>query len=148
MLLAMTRLGAALLLSVSVLACAVRPALAEAPAAPAGPFSEAEIDKFCIAMTKAAHPTITKPGMLSHSESTKDGVLLVKMQSKYHGGLTNKRYTADSLLHIQLPKKAGDPYEVLKVDFVDVNNPIAPNQKNLKRLLDEMNARFRIDAAK
>jgi len=52
------------------------------------------------------------------------------------------------LLQIRLPKMADDPLEVIGIDFVDNNNKIPPNQKNLKRLMDDMNTRFRIQATK
>jgi hypothetical protein len=51
-------------------------------------------------------------------------------------------------VQVRLPKKLGDPLEVTGIDFVDNNNSVRPNQNNLRRLTGDMNARFRIDAAK
>ena len=137
--------GAAIVLAFATVLSVVTPLLAGREGEP---FSEADVKKFAVAVTKAAHPTGKKAALLKHSVSKKDGSLLIKMELEYYGATSNNRYTADSLLEIRLPKKLEDPFEVARIDFVDKNNSIAPNQKNLKKLIEEMNARFRIEKAK
>lgn len=113
-----------------------------------GSFEEGEVKKLARMITRAAHPTGKNPGLLKHSESESDDIVRLKLHVEYFGATSNNRYTADALLQIQLPKKVGDPLEVKAIDFVDNNNSIASNRKNLQRLMEDLNARFRIDAAK
>lgn len=138
-------------LAVSVLAVAAASQDIIAPPLPDladGQFKQADVKKLAVAITRAAHPTGKDPALLKHSDSKKDGVVRLKMQVEYFGAASKNRYTADALLQIRLPKTADDPFEVTGIDFVDNNNTIPPNRKNLKRLMDDMNARFRIQAAK
>jgi hypothetical protein len=135
--------------SAPLLALAVLGTLMAAPPLSAGgPFKEADVKKIAVDVTKAAHPTGKNATLLKFSESNKEGVLHLKMQVEYRGAISNNRYTADVLVQVRLPKKLGDPLEVTGIDFVDNNNSVRPNQNNLRRLTGDMNARFRIDAAK
>jgi len=113
-----------------------------------GPFTEAEVKKLAVAVTMAAHPTAKNPALIKYSEPKKDGFFLIKLEVEYNGAVLKNRYTADALVEIQPPKTAGDPLEITRIDFVDRNNSVAPNQKNLKKLIEDMNARLRIDKAK
>ena len=87
-----------------------------------GLFTEADVKKMAIAVTKAAHPTGKNAALLKYSEPKKDGFLLIKMEVEYYGALSKNRYTADALMEFQLPKKASDPLEVTRIDFVDKNS--------------------------
>ena len=111
-------------------------------------FPEGEVKKIAVAITNAAHPTGKKVALLKSTEPKKEGFLLIKMELEYYGAVSNNRFTADVLVEIQLSRKATEPLEIIRIDFVDNNNKVAPNQKNLKKLIDEMNARFRIEKAK
>ena len=122
--------------------------LAVYPALAGGLLKEADIKKYAVAITEAAHPTAKKAALLKYSEPKREGVLLIKMELEYYGAASNNRYTADALVEIQVPKKSTDPYEITRIDFVDNNNSIRPNEKNLKKLMDDMNSRFRIEKAK
>lgn len=134
--------AAVVLLGLSGMLLTVFPVLA------GGPFTEADVKKFAVAVTKAAHPTGKKAALLKYSTPQKEGFLLIKMELEYYGATSNIRYTADALLELQLPKKTAEPLEITRIDFVDNNNSIKPNQKNLKKLIEEMNARLRIEKAK
>jgi len=146
----MKSLGCLSLVAVSVLAVAATGEDIFGPPLPdlaGAQFKQADVKKLAVAITRAAHPSGKNPDLLKWSESKKDGVLRLKMHVEYYGTASKNCYTADSLLQICLPKTPDDSFEVAGFDFADNNNKIPPNQKNLRRLMDDTNARFRIEAA-
>ena len=122
--------------------------MAAQPVLGEGPIKDEDVKKLAVSVINAAHPTGKKPALLEFTQTVRDNIVLLKLKVEYYGAASANRFTADSLIQIQLPKKPGDPLEVKSIDFVDNNNSIKPNTKNLDQLKAELNARFRIDAAK
>jgi hypothetical protein len=113
----------------------------------ADPKADAAVAKLAFAVTIAAHPTAKNVGLLKYSRTKRDGLILVKMNVEYSGAFSKNRYTADSLVEMQSPKSDTDPAVFTNIDFIDRNNSTRPNKKNLKRLIEDLNARERMAKA-
>lgn len=121
--------------------------LVASSAAFAGKITDEQAQSMGRWITLEAHPTAKNISLLSHTETKKNGKIYLKMKVEYFGAFSHNRYTADALIEVKAPKEKGDPPVVKHVDFLDHNNATPPNKRNMQRIADTLNAKFRMDAA-
>jgi hypothetical protein len=96
------------------------------------------LQTFTEAVTLAAHPTASNPGLLRIApRPLQDGVTGFSMGVEYYGGFTNRPYygTIDLVIdHTDLKKPS-----VMRLGFSDSNNWIKANQGNLAQLRKKLN---------